>query len=117
MSVRPKSVAQLEDICSTEVDEHAGDSIRAPMPGSVTSVLISDGDKVEPEQELLVLEAMKMQNILRSNKRAEVKVRLMSKFEFIEFGPYADSDVLNPNFLERRKCIVSQVISYRMTPC
>mmetsp|Transcript_31495 Transcript_31495/g.121928 ORF Transcript_31495/g.121928 Transcript_31495/m.121928 type:complete len:100 (-) Transcript_31495:3520-3819(-) len=73
MSVRPKSVAQLEDICSTEVDEHAGDSIRAPMPGSVTSVLISDGDKVEPEQELLVLEAMKMQNILRSNKRAEVK--------------------------------------------
>ncbi|KAJ8907786.1 hypothetical protein NDN08_007890 [Rhodosorus marinus] len=73
MNIRPKSVANLEEFCATEVDEHAGDSIRAPMPGSVTSVLISDGDKVEPQQELLVLEAMKMQNILRSDKRAEVK--------------------------------------------
>mmetsp|Transcript_6774 Transcript_6774/g.9886 ORF Transcript_6774/g.9886 Transcript_6774/m.9886 type:complete len:676 (-) Transcript_6774:1702-3729(-) len=73
MNVRPKSVANLEEFCAAEVDEHAGDFIRAPMPGSVTSILVSDGDKVEPEQELLVLEAMKMQNILRSDKRAKVK--------------------------------------------
>jgi len=73
MNVRPRSVAHLEEFCAAEVDEHAGDFIRAPMPGSVTSILVSDGDKVEPEQELLVLESMKMQNILKSDKRAEVK--------------------------------------------
>ena len=38
----------------------------APMPGKVVSVLVSAGDRVEAGQALVVLEAMKMETMLRA---------------------------------------------------
>jgi biotin carboxyl carrier protein len=40
----------------------------APMPGKVVRVLVHAGDRVEVGQGLLVMEAMKMQNEIRSPK-------------------------------------------------
>lgn len=40
----------------------AGGAIAAPMPGTILSVSVAVGDKVEQGQVLLVLEAMKMEN-------------------------------------------------------
>ena len=45
----------------------------APMPGVVISVAVKAGDSVVDGQELLVLEAMKMQNIIKSEKDGKVK--------------------------------------------
>eukprot|EP00003_Mantamonas_plastica_P015895 TRINITY_DN266_c0_g1_i14.p1 TRINITY_DN266_c0_g1~~TRINITY_DN266_c0_g1_i14.p1 ORF type:complete len:606 (+),score=253.32 TRINITY_DN266_c0_g1_i14:1573-3390(+) len=45
----------------------------SPMPGMVQSINVKVGDKVAPNQELVVVEAMKMQNILRSEKEAVIK--------------------------------------------
>jgi biotin carboxyl carrier protein len=45
----------------------------APMPGKVVRVLIRAGDKVEAGQGLLVVEAMKMQNEIRSPKGGTVE--------------------------------------------
>ena len=42
---------------------HDGE-IEAPMPGKVTAVEVSAGDKVEKGQRLLTLEAMKMEHAL-----------------------------------------------------
>jgi biotin carboxyl carrier protein len=42
--------------------------ITAPMPGKVVRVLIEKGARVETDQGILVVEAMKMQNELRSPK-------------------------------------------------
>jgi propionyl-CoA carboxylase alpha chain len=44
-----------------------------PMPGLVVSVDVSEGQSVEAGQPLAVVEAMKMQNILRAEKKATVK--------------------------------------------
>jgi propionyl-CoA carboxylase alpha chain len=44
-----------------------------PMPGLVVSISASPGDRVEPGQPLAVVEAMKMENILRAEKAAVVK--------------------------------------------
>jgi len=44
-----------------------------PMPGQVISIDVAVGDRVEPGQPLAVVEAMKMQNILRAEKQATVK--------------------------------------------
>jgi pyruvate carboxylase subunit B len=48
-------------------DEGAGGGeIRAPMPGLVLDVLVEEGERVDEEQGLVVLEAMKMENELRA---------------------------------------------------
>ena len=45
----------------------------APMPGLLTKLDVAIGDKVEPGQPVAVMEAMKMENILRAPKAATVK--------------------------------------------
>ncbi len=43
-----------------------------PMPGKVLSVAVGEGDKVAPGDRLCVIEAMKMENILRAERPAVV---------------------------------------------
>ena len=50
----------------------AGD-IKAPMPGMVLSILVNEGDQVKKGDALLVLEAMKMENILKSPTDGTIK--------------------------------------------
>ena len=45
----------------------------APMPGLLTRLEVAVGDKVEPGQPIAVVEAMKMENILRAEKASTVK--------------------------------------------
>ncbi|HWV13690.1 MAG TPA: biotin/lipoyl-containing protein, partial [Sphingobium sp.] len=44
-----------------------------PMPGLLVSLNVKEGDKVEAGQPLAVIEAMKMENILRAQKAGTVK--------------------------------------------
>ncbi len=52
--------------------------IIAPMPGKVIRLLVNVGDEVEVGQGLVVVEAMKMQNEIRSPKKGKVE-RLQAK--------------------------------------
>lgn len=47
--------------------------LKAPMPGLVADVLVSDGEKVIDGQPLLILKAMKMENILRAPHDATIR--------------------------------------------
>jgi len=47
--------------------------VMAPMPGAIVSVAIKPGDKVTANQELVVMEAMKMQNVLKAKSDGVVK--------------------------------------------
>lgn len=47
--------------------------IKAPMPGLVLNVLVKEGDEVKKGDSLVVLEAMKMENIIKSPTDAVVK--------------------------------------------
>lgn len=47
--------------------------LKAPMPGLVLNVLIAEGDEVKKGDSLIVLEAMKMENIIKSPTDAVVK--------------------------------------------
>jgi biotin carboxyl carrier protein len=47
--------------------------IRAPMPGKVVKVLLLEGSEVQENQGILVMEAMKMQNEIKSPKSGVVK--------------------------------------------
>ena len=43
-----------------------------PMPGLVTRIDVAEGDAVEEGQALCVVEAMKMENVLRAERRGTV---------------------------------------------
>jgi biotin carboxyl carrier protein len=58
--------------------------VKSPMPGRVVKVLVAKGDKVQPGQGLLVLEAMKMENEVKAKAAgtvAEVHVTTGSAVE------------------------------------
>lgn len=50
-----------------------GKVVISPMPGAIVSVSVKPGDTVEDGQELLVMEAMKMQNLIKSETTGKVK--------------------------------------------
>jgi biotin carboxyl carrier protein len=53
---------------------HAGAvELRAPMPGKVVKLLVRDGQDVDLNQGLMVIEAMKMQNEIKSPKKGTVR--------------------------------------------
>lgn len=52
---------------------HGEQAVVAPMPGRVVRVLVAPGDEVAVRQSVVVVEAMKMENELRSPKAGRVK--------------------------------------------
>ena len=66
----------VADLAKHMIDKPPPDLSRlllAPMPGLLTKLDVAVGDKVEPGQPVAVMEAMKMENILRAPKAATVK--------------------------------------------
>jgi biotin carboxyl carrier protein len=53
--------------------------VLAPMPGKIVRVLVQTGEKVQAGQGLLVVEAMKMQNEIRSPKSGTVECLLVKE--------------------------------------
>ena len=51
--------------------DHATE-LRAPMPGKILKVLTKKGESIAKAQGLIVLEAMKMENVLKSPIGAEI---------------------------------------------
>lgn len=48
-------------------------SVLSPMPGAVVSVAVKPGQTVVDGQELCIIEAMKMQNIMKSEREGVIK--------------------------------------------
>jgi biotin carboxyl carrier protein len=48
-------------------------NVAVPMAGKVIAVLVNEGDRIEKGQGLVIVEAMKMENEVRSPLQAEVK--------------------------------------------
>jgi biotin carboxyl carrier protein len=53
--------------------DQKSDSVASPMPGLLVKIIVSPGDKVQNGTTLAVVEAMKMQNELRSPRDGVVK--------------------------------------------
>jgi propionyl-CoA carboxylase alpha chain len=51
----------------------SGKSVRCPMPGLVVSIAVTPGQEVKAGETLVVVEAMKMENILRAERDGSIK--------------------------------------------
>jgi biotin carboxyl carrier protein len=59
---------------------HKVDQIKAPMPGMVLSILVTEGQELGKGDPVLVLEAMKMENVFKAPADALVKeIRVKEK--------------------------------------
>ncbi len=63
-----------------------GEPINAPMPGTIVSVKVSQGQSVLKGDVLLVLEAMKMENEIMSPKDAVISSVNVKKGDSVEAG-------------------------------
>ncbi len=71
--VLPASIAPLAAHMIEKIPPDMSRFLVCPMPGLLVALNVGEGDKVEAGQPLAVIEAMKMENILRAEKSGVVK--------------------------------------------
>ncbi len=68
--------------------------VKAPIPGVIISITVSEGEKVAYGQELCVLEAMKMKNAIRSSRTGTIARVLVKEGDSVQHSQvlmeYAD---------------------------
>jgi propionyl-CoA carboxylase alpha chain len=71
--ILPTRIAPLAEHMIEKIPPDLSKFLICPMPGLLVSLNVGEGDKVEAGQPLAVVEAMKMENILRAEKAGTVK--------------------------------------------
>ncbi|AHM60213.1 biotin/lipoyl attachment domain-containing protein [Flammeovirgaceae bacterium 311] len=69
----------MSELASTKVNQ-----AKAPMPGLILDLKVAPGDVVKKGDPLLILEAMKMENVLKSPGDGEVQAILVKKGDSVE---------------------------------
>ena len=66
----------------------------APLPGVIKSIIVRSGQQVAPNDELLVIEAMKMDNIIRATRTGVIGTIYVTEGRQVAYGEpmldYAD---------------------------
>jgi propionyl-CoA carboxylase alpha chain len=70
--VRSPRVAELARLMPEKLPPDTSKMLLCPMPGVITSISVAEGDDVEAGQALATVEAMKMENILRAERKGRV---------------------------------------------
>ena len=71
--VRTPRAAELALLMIEKLPPDTSRYLLCPMPGLVTRILVAVGDEVQDGQSLATVEAMKMENILKAERRGVVK--------------------------------------------
>jgi biotin carboxyl carrier protein len=64
--------------------ENLNSDVKAPMPGKVLDVVVSEGDSIAKGDAILILEAMKMENVLKAENDCIIKKILIASSENVE---------------------------------
>jgi propionyl-CoA carboxylase alpha chain len=65
--------AEVARLVPARVAADGGKAVRCPMPGQVVSVAVAEGQEVKVGEALAVVEAMKMENVLRAERDGVIK--------------------------------------------
>jgi len=66
--VMSRRVADLDALMKAKPKADQSREVRCPMPGLVVSVLVAEGQEIQAGTPLAVVEAMKMENVLRAER-------------------------------------------------
>ncbi len=76
--------ALLEKMGMSATSDEKMDHVKAPMPGLVLDILVEVGQTINKGDNLLVLEAMKMENIIKASGTGIVKNIKVNKKDAVE---------------------------------
>ena len=68
----PEPIQKRHRVKSNAITALAGDSLESPMQGTVVKIVKANGDRVEPGELIVVLEAMKMEQPLIAHKAGTI---------------------------------------------
>lgn len=71
--VRTRRQQELSSLMKEKELPDTSKYLLCPMPGLITEILVSIGDKVEEGQPLCTVEAMKMENVLKASRKGVIK--------------------------------------------
>ncbi|MEM6678649.1 MAG: acetyl/propionyl/methylcrotonyl-CoA carboxylase subunit alpha [Pseudomonadota bacterium] len=73
VTVRSPRTTELAGLMPEKVAADTSKMLLCPMPGVVVSLAVAEGEEVQEGQALATIEAMKMENVLRAERKATVK--------------------------------------------
>lgn len=76
----------IEEMGFASGTESEVDTVIAPMPGLLLDIYVKEGQEVEKDEPLLVLEAMKMENVILSPRKGVISRIAESKGISVEKG-------------------------------
>jgi len=82
--IKDKFDLLLEKLGMNNLHSQAAKEIKAPMPGLIFDIKVKEGDEVKKGDAVLILEAMKMENILKSPGDGTVKAIKIKKGQSVE---------------------------------
>jgi biotin carboxyl carrier protein len=68
------------------VSRHQAKDVRAPMPGLVLKILVTEGQSVVPGDPLLILEAMKMENVIKADAEGTIRSLQATEGQAVDKG-------------------------------
>ena len=84
VSVEDRFDLLLHQLGMDNIKNHKVNELKAPMPGLVLNIMVQSGDSVTKGDGLMVLEAMKMENIIRTPADGIVKSIDVKKSDAVE---------------------------------
>jgi biotin carboxyl carrier protein len=84
LKIKDKFDLLLEKLGMNNLQNQTAKEIKAPMPGLIFDIKVKEGDEVKKGDPVLILEAMKMENILKSPGDGTVKKIKIKKGESVE---------------------------------
>lgn len=86
IDIKDKFDILLEDLGMSNMTSTKLKDIKAPMPGLVLNISAKVGDTIEKGDVILILEAMKMENVLKAPGEGTIKSIKISEGQAVEKG-------------------------------
>ena len=84
VQLKDRSDLLLEKLGMNNLQQKSVKDIKAPMPGLIFDIKVQEGQEVKKGEPVLILEAMKMENILKSPSDGIIKTIKVKKGESVE---------------------------------
>ncbi|MBK7149268.1 MAG: biotin/lipoyl-binding protein [Bacteroidetes bacterium] len=73
VKIQDKTDLLLQKLGINTTTSSAVSNVKAPMPGLIINIAVNTGDEVSKGDTLLILEAMKMENVIKSPRDGKIK--------------------------------------------